>query len=167
MLWRKSKVLIFYECSIEGIKLEGLGGFTGRNVYHESITNLLHRIYTPELAPKIHSLSDVLQQNADKPVVSQKWNPTIASAYCGLYACLRFTISRDKLAFLQNCQLRRRRRRDLIATKFASQTPLCTTILKLISPQVLWDILRNLSQILFRSAPLLYGGRTHHSDTER
>jgi hypothetical protein len=29
--------------------------------------------------------------------VSQKWNPTIASAYCGLYACLRFTISRDTL----------------------------------------------------------------------
>jgi cation diffusion facilitator CzcD-associated flavoprotein CzcO len=36
--------------------------------YNESITNLLHRIYTPELAPKIHSLNDVLQQNADKPV---------------------------------------------------------------------------------------------------
>jgi hypothetical protein len=27
--------------------------------------------------------------------LSQKWNPTIASVYCGLYTCLRFTIPRD------------------------------------------------------------------------
>lgn len=55
--------------------MEGLGGLTNRE-HFESTINLLHRIYTPGLVPKIHSLNDVLQQNADKPVGIPEEFPT-------------------------------------------------------------------------------------------
>ena len=47
---------------------------------------ILHKLEKPFL-PVISKIPERL--------VSQKWNPTIASVYCGLYTCLRFTISRD------------------------------------------------------------------------
>jgi hypothetical protein len=47
------------------------------------------------LWPCWHGVSEAGRVYIVSILLSQKWNPTIASVYCGLYTCLRFTISRD------------------------------------------------------------------------